>query len=164
MDQIQIGKFISALRRQEGLTQEELGERLGVTNKTVSRWENGNYMPDIEMMQLLSKELHVSINELLAGERIPDEEFRRKADENILSMAKSSAFSFEERKRYFKRKWRREHWLFLGVLLLIFVLALTLPYAIERPWLAGLAPLIGILEYLFQNNRMMIYVESNLYD
>ena len=41
MDQIQIGMFISALRRQEGLTQEELGERLGVTNKTVSRWENG---------------------------------------------------------------------------------------------------------------------------
>ena len=51
MDQIKIGRFIAALRRQAGLTQEALGEKLGVTNKTVSRWENGNYMPDIEMLQ-----------------------------------------------------------------------------------------------------------------
>ncbi|MBQ5322371.1 MAG: helix-turn-helix transcriptional regulator, partial [Oscillospiraceae bacterium] len=48
MDQIRTGKFISELRKETGLTQEELGRRLGVSNKTVSRWENGNYMPDIE--------------------------------------------------------------------------------------------------------------------
>ena len=48
MDQIKIGKFIATLRRQSGLTQEKLGEKIGVTNKTISRWENGNYMPDIE--------------------------------------------------------------------------------------------------------------------
>lgn len=44
MDQIKIGKFIAALRKDKGLTQEQLGEKLGVTNKTISRWENGNYM------------------------------------------------------------------------------------------------------------------------
>ncbi len=44
MDQIKIGKFIAVLRKEKGLTQEQLGEKLGVTNKTVSRWENGNYM------------------------------------------------------------------------------------------------------------------------
>ena len=47
MDQIKIGKFIAALRKDKGMTQEQLGEKLGVTNKTVSRWENGNYMPDV---------------------------------------------------------------------------------------------------------------------
>lgn len=54
MDQIKIGKFIAALRKDKGLTQEQLGEKLGVTNKTISRWENGNYMPDVEMLSLLS--------------------------------------------------------------------------------------------------------------
>ena len=50
MDQVKVGKFIAALRKEQGLTQEALGQRLGVTNKTVSRWENGNYMPDIELL------------------------------------------------------------------------------------------------------------------
>ena len=56
MDQTKVGKFIAALRRERGLTQEALGQRLGVTNKTVSRWENGNYMPDIELLVPLGKE------------------------------------------------------------------------------------------------------------
>lgn len=90
-------KIYSSLRKQAELTQEELGEKLGVTNKTISRWENGNYMPDIEMLQLLAKEFHVNINEILAGERMSDAEFRKKADENIIAVSKSSAFSFEEK-------------------------------------------------------------------
>lgn len=104
MDQIKIGKFIATLRRQSGLTQEKLGEKIGVTNKTISRWENGNYMPDIEMLQLLAKEFNVSINELLAGQKMSDEEFRKNADENIIAVSKESAFSFEERKAYFKKR------------------------------------------------------------
>ena len=90
MDQIKIGKFIATLRRQSGLTQEKLGEKIGVTNKTISRWENGNYMPDIEMLQLLAKEFNVSINELLAGQKMSDEEFRKNADENIIAVSKES--------------------------------------------------------------------------
>mgnify|MGYP001070676323 CR=1 FL=1 len=77
MDQIKIGKFIAALRKDKGLTQEQLGEKLGVTNKTISRWENGNYMPDVEMLSLLSKEFGVSINELISGERLWAEDFKR---------------------------------------------------------------------------------------
>ena len=70
MDQIKTGKFIAALRKEKHLTQDELGRRLGVSNKTVSRWENGNYMPDIETLRLLGKEFSVSIEELLDGERL----------------------------------------------------------------------------------------------
>lgn len=164
MDQLKIGKFIAKLRREAGLTQEGLGEKLGVTNKTVSRWENGNYMPDIEMLQLLAKEFGVSINELLSGERLPDDRFRQKADENVISVSKMSAFSFEEKKAYFKQKWRREHRLFLASLLLAWVAALVLPFVFGKPWFAGLAPLLGLVEYGYQNNKMMIYVENNLYD
>ena len=121
MDQVRVGKYIASLRKQASLTQEELGEKLGVTNKTVSRWENGNYMPDIEMLQLLSKVFDVGINDLLAGEKIADEDFRQKAEENIIEVATSSAFSFEDRKVYFKRKWRKEHialFVILGLILI----------------------------------------------
>ena len=163
MDQIKIGKFIAQLRKQQNLTQEALGEKLGVTNKTISRWENGNYMPDIEMLQLLSKELNVSINELLAGEFLSDEEFRKKADENIVAVSNSGAFSFEERKAYFKKKWRKEHISLFVVLGLIFVASVTIPLLIDKTWMIGFSGLIAIAEYGYQNNRMMIYVENQLY-
>lgn len=86
MDQRQIGSFIAQLRRERGWTQEELGGRLGVTNKTVSRWENGNYMPDIEMLSLLGQTFHVSLNELVQGRRLEGEDsFRAAAEENLTS-------------------------------------------------------------------------------
>lgn len=163
MDQIKTGKFIALLRKQHGLTQEALGEKLGVTNKTISRWENGNYMPDIEMLQLISQEFAVSINELLAGEYLSDEEFRKKADENIIAVSTESAFSFEERKAYFKKKWRREHISLFVILGLIFVASVTIPLLIDKPWMIGFSGLIAITEYGYQNNRMMIYVENQLY-
>ena len=71
MDPVQMGKFLARLRREAGLTQEALGQALGVTNKTVSRWENGNYLPDLEMLQLLSARFGVSVDELIGGGRIP---------------------------------------------------------------------------------------------
>ena len=83
MDQVKIGAFIAQLRREKGWTQEELGERLGITNKTVSRWENGNYMPGIEMLSLLGKEFGVSLNELVEGRRLEEADFRAAADRNL---------------------------------------------------------------------------------
>lgn len=84
MDQIQIGKFIAELRKEKGLTQMALGEKLGVTNKTVSRWENGNYMPDISMMPSLCSELGISINELITGSRLDGDAFKQHADDNLV--------------------------------------------------------------------------------
>ena len=84
MDQVKIGKFIAQCRNEKNITQEELGEKLGVTNKTISRWENGHYLPDIEMMQLLSKEFSISINELISGEKINDLDYKEKAEENLI--------------------------------------------------------------------------------
>ena len=164
MDQIKTGKFIAQLRKQHDLTQEGLGEKLGVTNKTVSRWENANYMPDIEMLQLLSKELNVSVNELLAGEFLSDEEFRKKADENVIFVSKASAFSFEERQTYFKKKWRKDHISLFVLLGLLLIAAAVLPFVFDRPWLVGLVPLLAFVEYGYQNNQMMAYVEHCLYD
>lgn len=164
MDQVKIGKFIASLRHQAELTQGELGEKIGVSNKTISRWENGNYMPDIEMLQLLSKEFDVSINELLAGERMSNEDLRQKADENIIAVLKTDVFSFDERRTYFKKKWRKEHAALFVVLTLILIAACIIPFMLHKPWLVGLAPLIAFIEYGYQNNKMMAYVEDRLYN
>lgn len=83
MDVQKIGVFLSELRREKNLTQEELGEQIGVTNKTVSRWENGNYLPPVEILQILSSLYGVSINELLSGERLNNVEYKQNAEEYI---------------------------------------------------------------------------------
>jgi len=84
MDQVKIGRFIAELRKGRQLTQAQLGERLGVTNKTVSRWENGNYMPDIALIPDLAAQLEISVNELIAGERFVAEDYQRGADEQLM--------------------------------------------------------------------------------
>ena len=71
------------MRKEKNLTQDELGEQIGVTNKTVSRWENGNYLPPVEMLQILSKFYGVSINEILNGERINDSDYKNISEENV---------------------------------------------------------------------------------
>lgn len=86
MDQVKIGRFMAQLRKEQGLTQAQLGEKLGVTNKTISRWENGNYMPDLAAIPALAAQLGVSVSELLAGERFAEEEYKRSADEQLLKV------------------------------------------------------------------------------
>ena len=163
MDLINIGKFIAKLRKEHNMTQEQLGEILGVTNKTISRWENGNYMPNIEMLQLLSQTFEVSMNELLAGEYISDENFRRQADQNLVDVVKESAFSFEEQRQFWIHKWRREHISLFVVLFLIPAAATVLCFIKDIQWGLGLIPLLWLIEYGWQNNKMMIYVEDQLY-
>ena len=69
MDQIKIGTFLKLLRKEKNLTQEQLAEQLGVSNRTVSRWENGNNMPDISLLSEIAEFYDVSIPELIYGER-----------------------------------------------------------------------------------------------
>ena len=85
MDTQKIGKFLKELRKQNNMTQEQLGERIGVTNKTVSRWETGNYMPPIESLKLLSDIYQISINEILSGERLNQQNYKEAAEDNITS-------------------------------------------------------------------------------
>ncbi len=84
MDQVQTGKFIAELRKEKSLTQAQLGDLLGVTNKTISRWENGNYMPDLAVLQSLCAVLDVNINEMISGRRLDEADFRQQADNNLL--------------------------------------------------------------------------------
>lgn len=83
MDMQKIGSFLKELRKERNMTQEQLGEKIGVTNKTIFRWETGNYMPPVESLILLSDIYGISINELLAGEYVENDKIKEVADENI---------------------------------------------------------------------------------
>ena len=165
MDLMRIGSFLAELRREKGLTQQALGERLGVTNKTVSRWETGCYLPDVEMLSLLSREFGVSINELVAGERLAAEDFKKTADANLADALEQSAFTLREKQDYFKKKWRREH---RSTIILCFVALVVLLVAlrmqnVEAPLCGTVGGLLAVLYYAVLNNRMMAYVEQNIF-
>lgn len=85
MNQKKIGKFICELRKQKKLTQYELALKLGVTEKSVSNWENGRNMPDLSLFKPLCDELGISINELMSGERINKDNYKDKFEENIIN-------------------------------------------------------------------------------
>ena len=79
MNQIQIGKFIAECRKKKKMTQEELAAILGVSSKSISRWENGINMPDYSLLKSLASTLGVTINELLSGTKIKKDKIRRSA-------------------------------------------------------------------------------------
>lgn len=84
MNQEKIGKFIQELRKEKNMTQQELGELLGVTDRSISNWENGKYMPDLSLFKPICDTLDININELLSGERITDN-YEKKLEENIIN-------------------------------------------------------------------------------
>ena len=84
MNQEHIGKFIRKCRKERNLTQIELAERLGVSDRSVSNWECGKCMPDLSLFQPLCEELGITINELLSGEKLKKEEYLKKSEENML--------------------------------------------------------------------------------
>ena len=88
MDQLKIGKFIADCRKQKNLTQMQLAEKLGITDKAVSKWERGVAMPDTSIMLELCDILSISVNELLSGERINMENDNQKTEQLLLDMAK----------------------------------------------------------------------------
>ena len=83
MDTKKIGAFIASCRKAKGYTQQQLAEKLGVTNKTVSRWETGKYMPDLSLLKPLCTELDITLNELLSGEKIDAEHAVNSSEESI---------------------------------------------------------------------------------
>lgn len=88
MDQIRIGEFIKAMRKEKNLTQQELADKLRVDGKTVSKWECGRGLPEVSLMMPLCEKLGISVNELLSGRRIEDEDYRHVAEENLMEMLK----------------------------------------------------------------------------
>ena len=90
MNAILTGQFISRVRTEKGMTQKELAQKVGVTDKAVSKWETGRGMPDISSLDALCNALDVSVNELLSGEVLPPEFYEKKAEENMKTLIKEN--------------------------------------------------------------------------
>ena len=109
MDLIKTGKFLQLLRKETGFTQEELAEKLNVSRRTVSRWETGTNMPDLDILMELSDLYEVDLREILSGER-KSERMNEELKETVLQVAD---YSNEEKTRLL----RRMHWLFIAGLI-----------------------------------------------
>lgn len=139
MDTKKIGEFISYNRKNKGLTQEQLGEKLGVSNKTISRWENGNYMPDLSLLQPLSEELGITLNELLSGEKIEKEDVVEIAEKSLINTI-----------NYTKNKMDNEHKKISTILIIggiILSLAAFIVFDAESSW-CSIYSILGIIIFV----------------
>ena len=126
MDQIKIGKFIAELRKTKNMTQQQLGEKIGVSSKTISKWETGKGMPDLSSLKPLSDCLEISINELLSGEKIEEEKYADKLEENIINTIEYSDKQVNNKKNL------------IGILLIVFGVFISFSamsiFASESSW------------------------------
>lgn len=144
MDQQQIGKWMAFLRKEQKLTQEQLAERLGVSNRSVSRWENGRGMPDFSLLWDISRELDVSVSELLNGKRAEEENVRLADGIEVFLV-------WAEREKQYKAK-KLGKYFKAGMFCLLLALAqaqfgitgLLFPDGPEE-WITGLLAGVGIL-------------------
>jgi transcriptional regulator with XRE-family HTH domain len=119
MDLIKVGAFLQTLRKEKGLTQEQLAEQVGVARRTVSRWETGSNMPDLDILLELADFYSVDLREILDGER-KSEQMNEELKETVLQVAD---YSNEEKARLLKRM----HWMFIaGLIGFIVFLVITL--------------------------------------
>lgn len=165
MDLKVIGAFLAKLRKDRGMTQEALGETLGVSGKTVSRWETGVYLPPVEMLEALSKLYGLTINELLAGRTLGEKDYPAAAEETIKSALRESAFSYKDRVAYFTEKWKKEHFLsnlLLGALYILAIVFLWVRVSVTG-WIV-LVTLLGLGGIAWRRNQMMSYVEAHSFD
>ena len=165
MDMVKMGAFLQALRKEQGLTQEQLGQKLHTSGKTISRWETGTYMPPVEMLLALSELYGVSMNEIVAGARLSPEELPAKAEENLTATLKEQeVFQFNERKRFWLEKWQKEHRGLLPLLIAAVILLSAAASWHERLDLVAIISLIAISIAVLIRNRRDDYVEHHLYD
>lgn len=164
MDLIKIGNFIAELRKKQKLTQEQLGEKLGVTNKTVSRWETGTYLPPAEALLAMSELFGVSINELLSGKRLSEAEYKEAAEENLKQTVRTSSFTLKDRIDFYKSKWLKEHRTIMILIGIGIVGVLLVGIILKNAWFVGTAFILLLLAHVWRNNTMMAYVEDNAFD
>lgn len=102
MDQIKIGKFISSKRKEKGITQSELAEKLLITDRAISKWENGVCLPDASNIMELCKILDITVNDLFSGEVVDMKEYNKVSDELLLEMKRREEV---HNKRLFTSMW-----------------------------------------------------------
>lgn len=141
MDQIKIGKFIAERRRHVNLTQMQLAEKLGITDRAVSKWENGRTMPDSSIMLDLCDTLKISVNDLLNGEIVTMENYNKQMENQMIELVKKK----EEADKILLRLELIVGLICIGVMLALFAIA----YFVQmEEWLRLVLILIGFFPLL----------------
>ena len=146
MDQEKIGKFIAELRKEKNMTQEQLAEKMGVTDKSISRWENGKTMPDYTLLKDLCNELDININELLSGEKIKENDYVNKSEENLIKLRKQ----IDKRKKFLTII----SYIFMTIIIIAFILNIVLNRILpdDRHW--------NIIRYTFLYSGITLVIVS----
>lgn len=152
MDQIKIGRFIAERRKKQELTQAQLAEKMGVTDRAVSKWETGRSMPDASIMLELCDILKISVNDLLCGEVVTVDNYNEKLEKNLLEMAKQKE---EADKRLLFLE------ILVGVICVAVMLALVMvaSFVQMEEWLRIVLILIGFVPLLIAT-PFMIKIEQ----
>lgn len=100
MNQEKIGKFIAECRKQKNMTQQELAEKLNVSDRTVGNWENRRNMPDLSLFKPLCNELNISLNDLMSGEKVKEREYQEKLEENTINIIDYTNKKIENRNHF----------------------------------------------------------------
>lgn len=141
MDQIKIGKFISKCRKEKNLTQMQLAEKLGITDRAISKWETGKSLPDSSIMLDLCEMLGITVNDLLSGEVVTMSNYNEKLERNLISMIK-------EKEKADKQLLSME--IFIGVLVSLILLSLVFTAAFVQmaDWLRIVLIAVGYVVFL----------------
>ena len=136
MNQEKIGKFIAECRKKKNMTQQELSEKLGVSDRTVGNWENGRNMPDLSLFKPLCNELDISLNDLMSGEKVNEKEYYEKLEENIMNTIDYSNKKIENRNN------------FIGLIFIIFGILISITaiaiFPSESSW-GGIYSIFGAI-------------------
>ena len=145
MNQEKIGKFIANCRKEKNITQQELAEKLGVSDRTIGNWENGRNMPDLSLFKPLCQELDITLNDLISGEKVKEKEYQEKLEENIINTINYTNKKIENRNNFIGL-------LFIAFGILISVTAIAI-FPSESSWgsiysvLGAIISLIGISKF-----------------
>ena len=146
MNQERIGKFIAKCRKSKKMTQSELAEKLGVTDKSIGNWENGRNMPDLSLFKPLCDELDITINDLLSGEKISKDKYQEKFEENIVN---TIDYSTKKINKYSN---------IIGIILVIFGLFVAMSaimiFPSESSW-GSVYSVFGILIFLVGISKLL---------
>ena len=142
MNQEKIGKFIAECRKNKNMTQQDLAEKLGVSDRTIGNWENGRNMPDLSLFKPLCSELNISLNDLMSGEVVNNKEYQEKLEENIINTIDYTNKKLENKNN------------FIGLIVIVFGVLISLTamaiFPSDSSWGAiysvfgGIVSLIGV--------------------
>lgn len=154
MNQEKIGKFIAECRKEQNYTQAVLAEKLGITDRAISKWENGKSMPDVSIMLELCDLLKISVNELLTGEHIAMDNYKEKAEENLIELQ-------DKKEKAQKSLLRTElAWMVIAILLTPVHFAINYYYPNNSgTGVGGFIAIIGIIMfaiYFFRNYEIKL--------